>query len=171
MMTTLANRYRKSNTFFLLATITLVGCASQRSSGTNHVSLAASMPGSATNSASQELVYEMNPLPMLAAQGIKYPPGHDTIAYWGNGRFSIISDGFYDAEAAGSLPSFHHVRAFRYEMPIIYCMGKDGFLVVDLRNSELKTFPQKDQIPEQYRAAFKKLEDERQMGNFRVEKR
>ena len=112
----------------------------------------------------------MNPLSCLdpKAQELSYPPGVDTVAYWGNGRFSIVLDAFYDGEA-GDRAIYSGIKAFRYDKPVVYCRGGVGFLSVDVVQGVVKKHKRRKDIPPEEQPHFQKLEDETQKDTFFID--
>jgi hypothetical protein len=139
----------------LAASIALVGCGELQDAGTQVRSASqAEQPSVTTN------VYAMNPFPRLSskAQALKYPPGSDTVAYWGNGRFSVVLNNFFDEEAS-SLPSFKGIRAMRQEGSVVYFAGDDGFLVLDLAAATHRRFATKEVIPAELSEPIARVQD------------
>ncbi len=113
----------------------------------------------------------MNPFPRLSskAQALKYPPGIETVAYWGNGRFNVSLNNFYDAEASSVssfMATFKGIRAMRQEGAVVYFVGDDGFLILDLAAATHRRFASKELIPAELSEPFVRLQDANEPANI-----
>ncbi len=146
----------------LAVSIALVGCGESPQIGTQVRSAPQPEQASVTTN-----VYAMNPFPRLSskAQALKYPPGSDTVAYWGNGRFNVVLNNFFDEEAS-SLPSFKGIRAMRQEGAVVYFAGDDGFLILDLAAATHRRFATKELIPAELSEPFARLQDANEPANI-----
>lgn len=146
----------------LTVSIALVGCGKSSQTETQVRSTPqAEQPPVTTNA------YAMNPFPRLSsqAQALKYPPGSDTVAYWGDGRFNVVLNNFFDEEAS-SLPSFKGIRAMRQEAAVVYFVGDDGFLILDLAAATHRRFASKELIPAELSEPFIRLQDANDPANI-----
>ncbi len=150
----------------LAASIALVGCGETPQTGTQVRSASqAEQPTVTTN------VYAMNPFPSLSrkAQALKYPPGIETVAYWGNGRFNVSLNNFYDAEASSVssfMATFKGIHAMRQEGSAVYFVGDDGFLILDLAAAIHRRFATKELIPAELSEPFASLQNTNEPANI-----
>ena len=156
------NRMGRLLLSLLATTFALGGCGEPPQNGTQVRSTAQAEPTSVTTN-----VHAMNLFPRLSrqAQALKYPPGSDTVAYWGNGRFNVVLNNFFDEEAS-NLPSFKGIRAMRQEGAVVFFMGDDGFLILDLASATHRRFPTKELIPAELAEPFAKLQDANEAHNI-----
>jgi len=109
----------------------------------------------------------MNPFPRFSrqARALQYPPGIDTVAYWENGRFSIVKNNFYDEEAS-KVSLFKGIHTMRQEGAIVYFAGDEGFLVLDLAAATHRRFATQELIPSELSELFAKLKDATERRNI-----
>lgn len=150
---------RRTVAALLAASVVLAGCDEASKDGGK--GRPASRPAHAVSSTNRNL---MNPAPRLSrqAQALKHPPGVDTVAFWGDGRFSVSLDSFYDAEASPTssfMATFKGIRAMRQESAVVYFVGVDGFLVLDLAAKTHRRFPTANDIPGDLAEGFTRLKN------------
>ena len=99
--------------------------------------------GCATTPPAKTTAFKKNPHPAFtaAAERLKYPPSAGTGAYWGNGRFNVTLNNFYDEEKPGDTCMLEELTCFRVEAGRVYACAKGGFLVLDLASSTYKVQP------------------------------
>jgi hypothetical protein len=75
----------------------------------------------------------LNPYPIFTkkAQRLKYPPGIDTDAYWGNGRFQIILRCLYDGNDGQNVLE-KDIRAFRQDGCLVYFRTAAAYRILNL---------------------------------------
>jgi hypothetical protein len=88
------------------------------------------------------------------------------MAYWGNGRFSIIGTTLYDEEKKGEKHLMLHVATYRYQNGILFCKGEGGYLVLDLTTEVSKAYQKKQGIPAEYGGVVEMLDNTNPPGNF-----
>ena len=112
---------------------------------------------------------KMNPYDVFSreAQSLKFPPGVDTVAYWGNGRFCIIGRQFFDQKKP--VPDsciFRDISAFRYENQTVYCRGDEGYLCVAVDTAQVRKAATIKEVQPPDKPFFHKLEKAAIRGNI-----
>jgi len=102
----------------------------------------------------------MNPYPPMseAAQSLKYRPRRETRAYWGDGRFQLITRALHDTAISGDASTlFVGVVALRQFGSNVYVVGQDGYLVLDLQTGSVSKGHQLDSFALADRGALQDL--------------
>jgi hypothetical protein len=112
----------------------------------------------------------MNPFPVFSkdAQSLAYPPGVDTVLYWGNGRFSVVGDIFYDEEKARPSTIAKGVSAVRYTNGVIFAQSTDGVLIIDLQDGGYQLYPDSSGIPGKYATDVESLRRTNAVGIIKI---
>lgn len=112
--------------------------------------------------------------PRVRAQGasdLKYPIGHDTIAYWNSGRYSLVLNRLYDEESASDTKQvLKAVHAFRQEGQKVYFIAEPGHAILDSQTASIRILEDMPELEPMDDEAFKKLESTTP-GNIRIDPR
>jgi len=76
--------------------------------------------------------FKMNPYEVFSpeANKLKFSPSAGVGAYWGDGRFNVSLNNFYDEQASKCF--FQRTTCFRQDGEFVCASGKDGWLVLNL---------------------------------------
>jgi hypothetical protein len=100
-----------------------------------------------------------SPKPWDDLKHVRYPVGIDTLAYWADGRFSVISLPVYDDPAVQYIGRFIDqslrnpltqsvkIYAFRYEKGVVVGVGPTGYLVANISEGNYEAFSSLAQVP------------------------
>ena len=110
---------------------------------------------------------DINPYPLFSkeARSLKYPPGVDTVCYWGNGRFQIVLNYFVDRESIEGVV-FDKITAFRFETPMLYCINISSHFSVDTKNCKCNIYNNFSEIPSYEKSGFERLKDKNSKSNI-----
>jgi hypothetical protein len=165
---------------FVISYVVLAGLACDRKEGRRQTQFANTNAGPSLGSApmvpqetaSNQVIIDptvMNPYPRFSrkAQTLRYPPGVDTFAYWGNGRFNILLGQLYDSES-GQGPIEKHIRVFRQEGDRLFVRSTAAYRIVDLRQGTTQRITDLNLATSDEQAILRKLEDLNLVGNHLV---
>lgn len=94
------------------------------------------------------------------AQRLTYPPGVDTVAYWDDGRFQIVLNNLFDNSSKQTGALMPSLVAFVQRNELVFFVARNGYLVLNLKNSTYASHPTLAEFSESEQAVFRQIDSE-----------